>query len=511
MLAEEPTLAPDQEIVWKPLPGSQEAFLSCPLFEVLYEGTRGPGKTDAMLMDFGQFVGTGLGPSWQGIIFRQTFPQLKDVINKTTKWFPRIWPDVKYNASNHIWTWPDGEQLLLRAYERIKDYDKYHGHEFPWIGWEELCNWADPEGYLKMMSICRSSDPKIKAGPGTRYRSTTNPSGPGHNWVKDRWRLSGVPNAGPAPVIMDSYDEEGELEKPRVSIHGTLDENTILLAATPDYKQTLRMASSSEAQLRAWLYGDWDIVAGGMFDDVWDKKVHAIPMFNIPRSWRIDRAFDWGSSKPFSVGWWAESDGSDVRLPDNTIRSTVRGDLFRIMEWYGWTKKPNKGLRMLATEIAWGIIDLEVRWGLHDRIQAGPADSSIFTVENGSCIADDMKQPVRLRDGQMYAGVHWDRADKSPGSRLTGWEMMRKMLKQAKIPTRKDAEGNTVRLPREDPGLFIFETCEQFIRTVPTLPRDARRVDDVDTDAEDHIGDETRYRVTSAGLRVKQGTNTGLY
>ena len=154
-----------------------------------------------------------------------------------------------------------------------------------------------------------------------------------------------------------------------------------------------------------------------MFDDVWDPKIHIVPRFEIPVDWRIDRSFDWGSSRPFSVGWWAESNGSDVRMPDGSWRSTVRGDLFRIGEWYGWNKKPNEGLKMLAVEIAKGIVEREIKMGIRNRCKPGPADSSIFVAENGSCIGDDMEKSVRLDDGTVHKGVYFARADKSPGSR----------------------------------------------------------------------------------------------
>jgi hypothetical protein len=482
------------EVIWKPQPGSQEEFLRCPIFEVLYEGTRGPGKTDALLMDFGQFVGRGHGPAWRGILFRQTFPQLTDVISKTKKWFPQIWPDVSFNGSMHTWTWKTGEQLLLRQFNRDDDYWNFHGHEYPWVGWEELCNWPTPSGYKRMMSVCRSPDAKVPR----HYRATTNPYGPGHNWVKQRWRLP----QHRSRIIWDATDEEGHKEPPRVAIHGFLDENQVLLKADPDYKDRLRASARNEAEMRAWMEGDWDIVAGGMFDDVWARPIHVIPAFTIPHSWRIDRSFDWGSSKPFSVGWWAESDGSDVQLPSGAIISTVPGDTFRIAEWYGWNKQPNEGLRMLATEVAYGIVEREVKWGIHGRVEGGPADTSIFTTENGSCIADDMEAPVRLPNGQVHAGVYWTRADKSPGSRKMGWEMVRKMLKQA-IPEKNR--------PREKPGLFVFSTCEQFIRTVPVLPRDGRDIDDVDSKAEDHIADETRYRVRDISNQISSGTTVGMY
>ena len=64
---------------------------------------------------------------------------------------------------------------------------------------------------------------------------------------------------------------------------------------------------------------------------------------------------------------------------------------------------------------------------------------------------------------------------------------------------------------REYPGLFVFNTCDHFIRTMPTLPRDDRDLDDVDTDSEDHVADEVRYRVLSGGARSFQGTLIGLH
>jgi len=77
------------ETVWAPQKGGQAAFLEARLFEVLLEGPRGGGKTDALLMDFGQHVGQGYGAEWRGILFRQTYKQLLDVVGKAKKWFPR--------------------------------------------------------------------------------------------------------------------------------------------------------------------------------------------------------------------------------------------------------------------------------------------------------------------------------------------------------------------------------------------------------------------------------------
>lgn len=208
-----------------------------------------------------------------------------------------------------------------------------------------------------------------------------------------------------------------------------------------------------------------------MFSDVWDASKHVLDPFPIPSTWRVDRSFDWGSSKPFSVGWWAESDGCDVTLADGSTIHTIKGDLFRIGEWYGSTKKPNTGLGLLAVDIARGILEREKRMGL--RVHPGPADSAIYTTENGNCIADDMEQ----------AGVKWVPANKSKGSRVNGWELIKRALVAA------------THTPHEEPCLRVFSTCRDFIRTVPILPRDDKNPDDINTDAEDHIADEARYRL----------------
>lgn len=499
-----------ENVIWRPMPGSQEAFLaSTPIFEVLFEGTRGGGKTDCLLMSFGMHVGKGFGAAWKGVLFRQTYKQLTDVISKTQKWFPQIWPDAKFNHSEHTWTWPTGEKLLLRQFAKADDYWNYHGHEYPWIGWEELCNWPSDEGYKRMFSCCRSST----KGMPRMVRATTNPYGPGHNWVKHRFK----PNTLNMVVRRDLKDEDGNLEPSRLSIHSHIDENIALLEADPDYKQKIAASARNAAEKAAWLDGSWDIVAGGMFDDVWQPKYNVLKPFEIPESWRITRSFDWGDTRPFSVGWWAISDGCDVELADGRWMGTLRGDAFRIREWYGSTGKPNEGLQMLATDIAAGIVERELRWGWrqpHDnwcRVRSGIADSQIFAAENGNCIATDMKVRVRLDDGFKYPGINWIPADKRPGSRSTGWVQVRQRLKNAHPNVKTMKDGSLRIYPRENPGLFVFDTCTAFIETLPVLPRDEKDMDDVDTDAEDHVADEVRYFVRSLGQIGSSGAVSGHY
>ncbi len=469
-------------IAWAPQPGSQTRFLQCPLFEVLYEGTRGPGKTDALIMDFASDTGQGLGEAWRGILFRRSYPALADVIAQPKKGFAQMRNRPTFNEAKSAWTWPSGEALLLRHMARPDDYWAYHGHEYPWIGWEEITTWPNDECYVRMMSCSRSSNPDVARR--ARVRATTNPYGVGHNWVKERFQL---PRMQDRP-IMNPRSRDGEQEPPRMAIHGTVYENKILLDADPNYISRLRASARNEAELKAWLEGSWDIVAGGMFDDVWSRSHNVLPNFPlhlIPTGWRVDRSFDWGSSRPFSVGWWAESNGEPIEWEGQQI-GAVRGDLIRIAEWYGWTGKRNEGVRMLPGDIARGIRDREDDMGLRGRVKPGPADSSIWDDSTG----------VSIESAMRAEGVSWEKADKGPGSRKQGWMVMRQLMKQAQ----PDQPG----LPREKPGLFVCHRCSQFQDTVPYLPRLDRDLDDIDTEAEDHIADETRYRARRKDITIKR-------
>lgn len=468
-------------------------------------------NTDAQLMFFRRFVGMGYGQFWRGVIFDREYKNLDDLVSKSKRWFRQFGDKARFLSSGKDlkWVWPSGEELLFRVMKTDEDYWNYHGQEFPFIGWNELTKYPNDNLYNAIMSCNRSSflpathspdlDKPLPDIPLVVF-STTNPYGVGHNWVKQRF----VDPAPPGKVIKMSKEvfnprtqQREMITKTQVRLFGSYKENVFL---SPEYVLELESIKDPNKR-RAWLWGDWDITSGGMFDDVWSSQYNIVTPFTIPPGWRMFRSFDWGSSKPFSVGWWAESDGSDVVMPNGEYRSTVKGDLFRIAEWYGWTGAANQGLRLLATQIAKGIVERELKMGYYGRIKPGPADNSINDVENGNCIALDMAKKV-LVNGKSYSGVTWTKSNKSPGSRKNGWEKMRIAMFNAQ-PDGK---------PREEPGLFIFRNCQDgFIRTVPTIPRDTKDLDDVDTNAEDHTADEVRYVILSVGDRFKTSSTTGYY
>lgn len=498
-------------VIWEPQPGSQTRFLTCPYREVLYEGTRGPGKTDALIMDYAQFVGMGFGAAWRGVLFRETYPQLADVWAKTKKWFHQIFPAARPNESDYIWKFPDGEELKLSYGSKAKDYWNWHGHELPWIGFEELTNLAEGSFYFSMFSCNRSShgDDRMPR----HIRATCNPWGVGHQWVKMRF-IDRAASEKPIEEDMVNPVTGERITLTRCYIHGHWSENKRLIDADPLYIANIQQ-EPDEAKRKAWLEGDWNIAVGGIFGSYWQPSVHVIKPFPIPATWIVRRAFDWGSSRPFSLGWWAHSDGTEFVAPDGRKICFPRGTRIRINEWYGCkegpTVQPNQGLEMLAEDVARGIRRRELAMKksgfIKSDVRPGPADSSIFDKSNGqkNSIAELMSKAVAI-DGKIYPGVKFVEADKSPGSRVNGWEAIRNLLAASLIVEEGIVKGPK-QGPMEKPGLFIFDTCRHWIRTVPVLPRDPDKPDDVDTDAEDHAGDETRYEVYR---KLRRGSTSEL-
>lgn len=479
-------------------------------------------------MRFRRRVGMGYGEFWRGIIFDREYKNLADLIIKSKRWFNAFNDGAKFleSASSLKWVWPTGEELLFRTAATAADYWNYHGHEYPFIGWNELTKYPTSEVYDAMMSTNRSSFrpedyPKyideaayneggefLEIAKGSRGSmeiylpkiplevfSTCNPYGAGHAWVKRRF-IDPAPYGTVIRRDIEVFDPKSKQQitvtKTQVTIFGSYAENIYL---DPLYIAELEM-NSDENMRAAWLYGDWDIVAGGAFDDVWRKQIHVLPRFTIPESWKVDRAFDWGSTHPFSVGWWAEANGEEAKIIHNGEVYKFcppPGTLIQIAEWYGAKEiGTNKGLKLSAVDIATEIKHREA--GLLDngwirgKVWAGPADNQIRDVKEVDVDTIEKKM--------SDAGVTWTESDKSPGSRRNGLQLMRDRLEAARRG--------------EGAALYFMDNCRASISIIPTLPRDEDKPDDVDTTSEDHCYDMARYRVLKSSNRIATKLNVKI-
>src|SRR5574343_2010129 len=320
-------------IVWRPNSLPQRLFLQCPYWEAFFGGARGPGKTDCLLMDFAQHVGVGFGIDWRGIIFRKTYKQLDEIIDRSKKWFTQIFPGAEFCMGDYEWSFVDGQSLKFSHLERKDDAQNYQGHQFTFIGFEELGNWADLTVYEMLKACCRSTNPHVPK----KIRSTGNPLGVGHNAVKAYF-------IDPAPPMTPIVNEQG---MSRIFIPGHVYDNVDLVDNNPEYIKLLESITDDNLR-RAWLYGDWDVVAGSFFGDLWKRERHVIQPFAIPSGWYVDRGFDWGSATPSATIWFAESDGTEA--PDGRIYR--RGALIVFAEYYTCGSEPNTGLRMISSDVA---------------------------------------------------------------------------------------------------------------------------------------------------------------
>lgn len=443
---------------WAPQTGPQDhAILADATPELFFGGAAGGGKSDFLLGDYLQDVNT-YGSAWQGIIFRRTYPELEELQARSREMFPPaggIWSEAR-----RTWSWPNGATLKMRYLERDLDATRYLGHQYAWEGWDELTQWPSSYAYKYLRARLRSAH----AVPTKRIRAAGNPGGPGHLWVKAYF-------IDPAPMGYE-FILDKETKMHRVFIPARLRDNAILLKNDPNYEG--RLKGLPDALRKAMLDGDWNIVEGCFFDN-WSGK-NIIRPFQIPSDWIKFRSLDWGSARPFSVGWWAVvNDEVEVESVSGT-QLLPRGALVRYREWYGCRGEPNVGIKLTAEEVAAGILERQ-----DEVIAYGVADPAIFASDGGPSIAERM----------FKAGVTWRRADNARVSRagaLGGWDQMR-----ARITG--DAVG---------PMLAVFHTCRDFLRTVPVLQHDQTRAEDVDTAAEDHAADECRYACMSRPWLVEK-------
>ena len=449
--------AVDAPIAWRPQAGPQYAFVKCPFFDVLFGGARGGGKTDACLGEFAIHA-SKYGKAARGVFMRREMPQADSLIDRSHDIYgPMGWT---FGKMDRQWTSPEGAVLRFRPLEDDRDAEKYQGQQFTRVYLEELTNWPSPKAPDKMKATLRSA-----TGAPCRFRATANPGGAGHSWVKTRY-------IDPCPTGMRPVpDEAGKLD--RVFIPAKVQDNQIMMDQDPTYVDRLRLAGSKEL-VRAWLEGDWAVIEGAFFDNFSSAR-HIVRPFQIPATWTRFRSMDWGSASPFSVGWYAVC-ADDVRIGDGRV--LPRGGLVKYREWYG-AKSPNVGLKLQAHEVAAGINEREAL----DKIDYGVLDPAAFAQDGGPSLAERLRVKPMFRPADNKRIAQFGHAG--------GWDLVRYRL---------DGEAP------ERPMLMLFNTCIDTIRTLPLLQHDSARVEDVDTESEDHAADELRYACASRPWIKKDST-----
>lgn len=402
------------------------------------------------------------GEGFNALFFRKELPMLDDAIERSRQIYSKLgatWQDQK-----KTWTFPGGGRLRFRPLERVQDAEKYQGQNISDCCVEEAGNYPDPKVIDRLHGILRSA-----TGIPTQLIMTGNPGGPGQGWIRKRF-------VDPAPngmVIIKRELPNGGVHK-SVFIPSKLQNNRVLMESDPEYINNLYLVGSPEL-VRAWLEGDWSAIEGAYFDN-WSNDKHVLRPFQIPKDWPRFRSGDWGSAKPFSIGWWAI-------VPDwfETPEGPwlPRGAIVRYREWYG-SSAPNVGLKLTAEALGAGIA---LREKGDPKISGGVLDPAAFAQDGGPSLAERMYQGSGRK-------VQFRRADNKRVPRagaMGGWDAMRHRL-----------DGEDFGVPYGNrPMLYCFSSCADSIRTIPMLQHDINNPEDLDTTAEDHAADEWRYACMS--------------
>lgn len=430
--------------------------------EVLYGGAAGGGKSH--LMRVAALVWCAAIPGIQVYLFRRIRDDLIKNHMEGPKGFRAMlagWSLCGFVkiVDDEIRFW-NGSKIYLCHCKDEKDIYKYQGAEIHVLLIDELTHFTETmyrflRNRLRMVGV---NVPPEWSGKFPRILAGANPGNIGHLWVKATFVDSGSYDIRAMPPT------EGGMK--RQFIPALLEDNPSMGADDPGYEQRLQ-GLGSQTLVQAMRYGNWDIVEGAFFD-CWDKARHVVRPFAVNPDWLRFMSGDWGSASPFSFGWWAVV--GDTFQTENTAGQTLtlpRGCIIRYREWYG-ASKPNVGLKLHAEVVAKGIKEREPDG---EKLTYRVLDPAAFAEDGGPSIASRMGNEK----------VYFQRADNarvpSRGA-MGGWDQMRSRMVG-------DDDGN--------PMIVCFSNCHDSIRTIPALQHCDKRPEDVNTDTEDHAGDDWRY------------------
>lgn len=397
----------------------QKQFIEAGASEVLFGGAAGGGKSYAQLID--AFLFALQYPRSKQLILRRTFPELeKSLIRVANDIYPRS--EFRYNASKHVGKFRNGSIIDFAYCDKKSDIYKYQSAEYDVIRFDELTHFEE-EMYVYLLSRVRGTN-----GYPKQIKSSTNPGGIGHSWVKSRFIDVGAPN----------QEHDG-----KIFIPAMVQDNVFLMENDPGYVKRLEKLSEKDKQ--ALLFGNWDIFDGQYFTE-WNRKIHVIEPFEIPKDWRRYFVMDYGLD--MLAGYW-------IAL-DMYGRAYVYKEIYesgRIIS------EAAKRIRALTDEEIYANIAPPDLW--NRRQDTGKSAAEIFA-ENGVCL-------VRANN-----------------DRVQGWYNLKEWLRPC-----PNEQGETIA------PLRIFSNCLNLIRTLPSVAMDGKNPNDVAREPHEltHAPDAIRYFV----------------
>lgn len=435
-------------IEWRPHNGPQTLFHMSSAYEVLFGGTKGPGKTDTLLREGLRQIHI---PNYKAMIFRRTYPNLREIIDRSHKYFGGL--GATFNSQDHRWTFPSGATYGFGHVQHEHDKWNHNGFEYHYIGFDEVTEFTETQ-YLFLMAQNRTSDARIRC----YIRSTANPGGVGHGWVKKRF----IDCLNPCEVRyfkrVEDDDVVCDVSDPhavsREFIPATVYDNPSITENDPNYIKRLEQLPEEDKQ--ALLYGNWDIFKGQFFK-AWRRSIH-VKEREITKGFNKFISIDYGYAAPSAVLWF---------MVDFDGNLHIYRELYK--EGLTYTQLAEKVMEMTPQDekIDYAVADPAI-WG--DRSHHG-------------------KDGIKGESGGETIQVIWKSFTaliKADNSRIIGWGKMRELLEPRQMPDNSYVAKFTV-----------SPNCTNFIRTVPALIHDDKKIEDCNSDGEDHCADSARYGIMS--------------
>ena len=456
------------KIHWQPFPGKQTFALAVSgVRELNYGGARGGCKTT-----------TGIAwlikpphinhPQFRALVLRRNAEDLSDWVDRASlMWAPL---HARKTGKPAVFEFPSGALVRTNHLKDKDAYTKYQGHEYQKILIEEFQQIPHELDYLHLIASCRTT---LRGIPAEIFL-TSNPGGVGHAWIKARFDIG--KEAQRQPCV--AYPIPGDEQRLMMYIPATIDDNPRIMEIDPSYVAFLE--SLPEPLRSAWRYGDWDIFSGQAFTLV--DGVHIIDGPPVPAGAPLVMTYDWGQGKPFSVGyWWLDGEGR----------------LYRFAELYGCGAEPNTGLHLSDSEVADRIVELEKQLGIGGRIGRRLTGEDSFAP---SVTKEHSGTGPSTAETFAKRGLYLERGDCAPGSRKRKLNALKERLL-----VRRDSEGRALARPL----LCVYRTCKAFIRTIPSLVYDSVNPEDIDSEGEDHVYDETGFVLLARLGAAGTGPATG--
>ena len=341
-------------------------------------------------------------------MLRRTMPELEcSLVPAALRLFPQA--VASYKVSDHLWLFKNGSVLEFGYCDAESDVTKYQSAEYDVLRFDELTHFTEsPFTYL--LSRVRGAN-----GFPKQVKSTTNPGGVGHHWVKARY-------IDPAPPDTLAEYEGGT----RLFLPARLSDNPFLQQADAGYAKRLRLLTARDR--KALLEGVWELDEGCYFSE-FSAETHVVAPFSIPKTWRRYLTVDYGLDMLAAL-WVAQS-------PDGY--SVVYRELY----------KPG----LIISEAAGEILACETA-GENIDCRLAPPDLWNRRQETGRSAVE-----LFAEYGLVF--------DKSSNERVAGWLALHELLR-----LRQDEQGEM------RPRLTIFDTCRNLIRTLPALQHDKRNPSD---------------------------------